>query len=196
MQVRLHGSRGGVFVGHRPPRDPGGPLQIIEVYIYSDGTHTHTLFLYTRTLSHTLRLLDTDAYTDTFTHRRFYTQTLLHTDAFTFSLHGCRNLVPIFCYQHGDPIHFLMSGSDYVWHYWKTYIVFEKYYQGIYFRSNCLGWFACYRTQFLTDLFKDPFLSSAISTVAPTWCHGAIGGNPFVCDWGQTWFPNSHTLTW
>ena len=27
MQVRLHGSRGGVFVGHRPPRDPGGPLQ-------------------------------------------------------------------------------------------------------------------------------------------------------------------------
>jgi len=26
MQVRLHGSRGGVFGGHRPPRDPGGPL--------------------------------------------------------------------------------------------------------------------------------------------------------------------------
>ena len=26
-QVRLHGSRGGVFVGHRPPRDPGDPLQ-------------------------------------------------------------------------------------------------------------------------------------------------------------------------
>ena len=40
------------------------------------------------------------------------------------------------------------------------YIVLEKYYKGIYFRSNCLGWFACYRTQFLTDLFKDPFLSS------------------------------------
>ncbi len=35
-----------------------------------------------------------------------------------------------------------------------------KYYKGIYFRSNCLGWFACYRIQFLTDLFKDPFLSS------------------------------------
>ena len=26
-QVRFHGSRGGVFVGHRPPRDPGDPLQ-------------------------------------------------------------------------------------------------------------------------------------------------------------------------
>ena len=25
-QVRLHGSRGGVFVGHRRPRDTGGPL--------------------------------------------------------------------------------------------------------------------------------------------------------------------------
>ena len=75
-------------------------------------------------------------------------------------LHGCRNLVFIFCSQHDDPIHFLESGFDYVWHYWKPYTVFEKYYQGIYFRSNCLGWFACYRTQFLTDLFKDPFLSS------------------------------------
>ena len=40
------------------------------------------------------------------------------------------------------------------------YMVFAKYYQGIYFMSNCLGWFACYRTQFLTDLLKDPFLSS------------------------------------
>ena len=25
-QVRFHGSRGGVFIGHRPPRDPGDPL--------------------------------------------------------------------------------------------------------------------------------------------------------------------------
>ena len=53
------------------------------------------------------------------------------------------------------------------------YIVFEKYYKGIYFRSNCLGWFACYRTQFLTDLFKDPFLSSVIPMVTPTRCHRA-----------------------
>ena len=34
------------------------------------------------------------------------------------------------------------------------------------------------------------FLSSVISMVAPTWCHGAIGGNPFVGDWGLTWLPN------
>ena len=26
---------------------------------------------------------------------------------------------------------------------------------------------------------KDQFLSSVISMVAPTWCHGPIGGNPF-----------------
>ena len=32
---------------------------------------------------------------------------------------------------------------------------------------------ACYRTQFLTDLFKDPFLSSVIPMVAPTRCHRA-----------------------
>ena len=31
-----------------------------------------------------------------------------------------------------------------------------------------------YRTQFLMDLFKDPILSSVISMVAPTCCHGAI----------------------
>ena len=30
-RVRLHGSPGGVFVGHRPPRDPGDPPRI---YIY------------------------------------------------------------------------------------------------------------------------------------------------------------------
>ena len=99
-----------------------------------------------------------------------------------------------FCSQHDDPIHFLESGFDYVWHYWKPYTVFEKYYQGIYFRSNCLGWFACYRTQFLTDLFKDPFLSSVIPMVTPTRCHRTTGGNPFVGDCGQTWLPNLHTL--
>ena len=32
---------GGVFVGHRPPRDPGGPLQIIEVlHLFRWYTHT------------------------------------------------------------------------------------------------------------------------------------------------------------
>jgi hypothetical protein len=64
------------------------------------------------------------------------------------------------CHESWRVIWPLYSGLVYVWHYWKPYIVFEKYYQGIYFRSNCLGWFACYRTQFLTGLFKDPFLSS------------------------------------
>ena len=40
MQVRLHGSRGGVFVGHRPPRDPGGPLQI-RSFTSIQMVHTH-----------------------------------------------------------------------------------------------------------------------------------------------------------
>ena len=31
MQVRLHGSRGGVFVGHRTPRDPRDPRIIIII---------------------------------------------------------------------------------------------------------------------------------------------------------------------
>ena len=41
-QVRLHGSRGGVFVGHRPPRDPGDPLQKIKVlHLFRWYAHTH-----------------------------------------------------------------------------------------------------------------------------------------------------------
>ena len=51
--VRFHGPRGGVFVGHRPPRDPGDP-RLNNIYIYkrwksetkfyvcSDVPHTHT----------------------------------------------------------------------------------------------------------------------------------------------------------
>ena len=39
--------------------------------------------------------------------------------------------------------------------------------------SNGLGWFARFRTQFLPDHYHDPFLSSAIPMVTPTWCHGA-----------------------
>ena len=50
-QVRLHGSRGGVFVGHRPPRDPGDPLQLIEVlhlfrWHTHTQTHTHNIYIY------------------------------------------------------------------------------------------------------------------------------------------------------
>ena len=45
-RVRLHGSRGGVFVDHRPPRDPGDP-PLIDIYINRSFTsvqmcHTHT----------------------------------------------------------------------------------------------------------------------------------------------------------
>ena len=47
-RVRLHGSRGGVFVDHRPPRDPGDPPRIY-IYITSKRSltsiqtvHTHT----------------------------------------------------------------------------------------------------------------------------------------------------------
>ena len=36
-----------------------------------------------------------------------------------------------------------------------------------------------YGIQFPTDPMMDHFLSSVISMVAPTWCHGPIGGNPF-----------------
>ena len=52
LRVRLHGSRGGVFIGHRPPRDPGDPPHIdryiyinkvVEVlHLYRCVTHTHT----------------------------------------------------------------------------------------------------------------------------------------------------------
>ena len=50
-RVRLHGSRGGVFVDHRPPRDPGDPPHIDRyIYIYKGNRsftsiqmcHTHT----------------------------------------------------------------------------------------------------------------------------------------------------------
>ena len=78
MQVRLHGSRGGVFVGHRPPRDPGGPLQIIEVlHLFRWYTHTHAFLVHTHTFTHI------EAFRHRRVHRHFYTQTLLHTNAFT-----------------------------------------------------------------------------------------------------------------
>ena len=54
QQVRLHGSRGGVFVDRRPPEDPGDPLLLYflkiiiynappsKFYVCSDVSHTHT----------------------------------------------------------------------------------------------------------------------------------------------------------
>ena len=44
--------------------------------------------------------------------------------------------------------------------------------------SNGLGWFARYRTQFLTDHYNDPSLSSVIPMVTPTRCRRANWGNP------------------
>ena len=44
--------------------------------------------------------------------------------------------------------------------------------------------------------YNDPFLSSVISMVTPTWCHGAIGGNRFQGEWWLSWLLNSHILTW
>ena len=54
QQVRLHGSRGGVFVDRGPPRDPGDPLLLYffkkiiiynappsKFYVWSDVSHTH-----------------------------------------------------------------------------------------------------------------------------------------------------------
>ena len=61
-----------------------------------------------------------------------------------------------------------------------TICVFEKFYKGIYFRSNCLGWFACYRTQFLTDLFKDPFLSSVCVCVCCSFIFPPLHELPFT----------------
>ena len=59
-----------------------------------------------------------------------------------------------------------------------------------------LVWFCMHGIQFPTDPMMDHFLSSVISMVAPTWCHGPIGGNP---DWGdcwQTWLQNLQFSTW
>ena len=35
--------------------------------------------------------------------------------------------------------------------YWMPYIVFEKYLMWLLYKSNDLGWFACFRIQFLPD---------------------------------------------
>ena len=54
LRVRLHGSRGGVFIGHRPPRDPGDPPHIYNInnrsFTHADVSHTHMKVL--KSLSH------------------------------------------------------------------------------------------------------------------------------------------------
>ena len=69
----FHGSRLGVFVGHRPPRDPGDPplyekKSIAEVlHLHRCYTHTHSLYCHTQlchapTLSHTQSCLTQATY--------------------------------------------------------------------------------------------------------------------------------------
>ena len=43
------------------------------------------------------------------------------------------------------------SGLNSVGQCWMLYIVFEKYFKGLYCKSHDLGWFACFRIQFLPD---------------------------------------------
>ena len=38
------------------------------------------------------------------------------------------------------------------------YIVFEKYLMWLFYSSNNLGWFACFRIQFLPESYNDPLL--------------------------------------
>ena len=54
MQVRLHGSRGGVFVGHRPPGTPVAPCKI-RSFTSIQMVHTHTyiyIHIYIYHISH------------------------------------------------------------------------------------------------------------------------------------------------
>ena len=46
---------------------------------------------------------------------------------------------------------FVDSGLNSVWQYWIPYIVFVKYLMWLLYKSNDLGWFACFRIQFLPD---------------------------------------------
>ena len=89
--VRLHGPRGGVFVGHRPPRDPGDP-RLIYMYIYKydekvkrsftsiQTFHTHT---YTHIHTHTHTYTHIHTHTHTYTHIHTHTYTHIHTHTHT-----------------------------------------------------------------------------------------------------------------
>ena len=87
-RVHLHGSRGGVFVGHRPPRDPGDPPHI---YIYINIQKViEVLHLY-RCVTHTRGLLCREAFTqriflhtEGFTQRNLYSKELCTQTAWSF----------------------------------------------------------------------------------------------------------------
>ena len=53
-------------------------------------------------------------------------------------------------FQHAGH-HSMDSGFNYVWQYRMPYIVFEKYLMRLFYSSNNLDWFACFRIQFLPD---------------------------------------------
>ena len=55
-----------------------------------------------------------------------------------------------FGFQHAGQ-NSMESGYDYVWQYRMPYNVFEQYLTWLFYSSNNLGWFACFRIQFLPD---------------------------------------------
>ena len=60
--------------------------------------------------------------------------------------------------------------------------------------KSCFLSFCMFQDSVPAGSYNDPFLSSVIPMVTPTWCHRANWGNP---SWGQcrlTWIPNSHIL--
>ena len=59
-----------------------------------------------------------------------------------------------------------------------------------------LVWLCLHGIQFPTDPMMDHFLSSVISMVAPTRCHGPIWGNPVWGDCRLTWLQNLQFSTW
>ena len=91
-------------------------------------------------------------------------------------LHGCHNL-------NSTPIILSLVGSLFcsIWCRFRSRTSFGRtsIIRGVRRRLICFpSNLHVYRTQFLTDLFKDPFLSSVIFMVAPTWCHGALEATP------------------
>ena len=89
-RVHLHGSRGGVFVGHRPPRDPGDPPHIyIYIYKYTKSNRSFTSVQMCHT--HTRGLLCREAFTqriflhtEGFTQRNLYSKELCTQTAWSF----------------------------------------------------------------------------------------------------------------
>ena len=107
-------------------------------------------------------------------------------------LHGFRNLVILCFSQYGPELQSISEfNAGLLMSYFGSgpYSTFHTYILGITKITSKrtlwyleLIWFCMYGIQFPTDPMMDQFLSSVISMVAPTWCHGPIGGNPV---WGD-----------